>query len=125
MTEITTYYLEIRSLAYLRDKEKPETLEIVEAEIKEHRFKRYLYQLVGQQWQWRDKLSLSDTEWKAYAENDNLRTWVAYARGSIACYYELQKKDRSEVEIAYLGLVPKFVGKGYGGYLLTHAIKSA
>ena len=30
-----------------------------------------------------------------------------------------------DVEIAYFGLAPRFIGKGFGGYLLSHAIKSA
>jgi GNAT superfamily N-acetyltransferase len=29
------------------------------------------------------------------------------------------------VEIAYFGLAPKFIGRGFGGYLLSQAIKSA
>jgi GNAT superfamily N-acetyltransferase len=125
MPEITTYYLEMRSPDNLREKEQPCGLEIVEAEVKEFRFNRYLYQLVGEKWQWIDKLALSDEEWKQYAESDNLRTWVAYVRGSIAGYYELQKQAEKNVEIAYFGLAPSFIGKGYGGCLLSHAIKSA
>jgi GNAT superfamily N-acetyltransferase len=125
MSEVTTFYLEMRSPDDLKVKEKPTGLEVIEAEFKEYRFNRYLYQLVGQDWNWKDKLSLSDDEWKHYAENDNLRTWVAYNKGSIAGYYELQKQKNYNIEIAYFGLAPKFLGKGFGGYLLTHAIKSA
>jgi GNAT superfamily N-acetyltransferase len=125
MPEITTFYLEMRSPEDLREKDRPNGLEVIEAEVKDFRFNRYLYQLVGEQWSWDDKLSLSDDEWRHYAENDNLRTWAAYSKGSIAGYYELQKQKDDNVEIAYFGLAPKFIGKGLGGYLLTHAIKSA
>jgi len=125
LSEITTFYLEMRSPNDLREKEKPTGLEVIEAEVKEFRFNRYMYQLVGEEWNWTDKLSLSDDEWKQYAESDNLRTWVACEKGSIAGYYELQKQKDENVEIAYFGLAPKFLEKGFGGYLLTHAIKSA
>jgi GNAT superfamily N-acetyltransferase len=125
MSEITTFFLEMKSPENLRGKDKPNGLEVIEAEIKEFRFNRYLYQLVGERWNWNDKLSLSDNEWKKYAENDTLRTWVAYSKGSIAGYYELQKQEDGNVEIAYFGLAPRFLDKGFGGYLLTHAIKSA
>jgi GNAT superfamily N-acetyltransferase len=81
--------------------------------------------LVGEKWSWTDKLKLSDEEWRRYVESENLRTWVAYSRGEIAGYYELQRQEKGNVEIAYFGLTPKFIGKGYGGYLLTHAILSA
>ena len=88
-------------------------------------FNRFLYQLVGKDWAWTDRLSWSDEQWKAYAESDNLRTWVAYYKGSPAGYYELEQQKGGDVEIAYFGLAPKFIGQGFGGYLLSRAIKSA
>ncbi|WP_237067670.1 GNAT family N-acetyltransferase [Microbulbifer guangxiensis] len=122
---VTTYYLEMKDPAQLRSKPKPPTLEVVEAELREYRFNRYLYQLVGEPWQWVDKLALSDEAWREYAERDSLRTWVAYHRGSIAGYYELEQQPDGNVQIAYFGLAPRFVGRGFGGYLLTHALESA
>ena len=125
MTSVTTYYLEMMSPEDLKSKPQPDGLTIVEAEIKQYRFNRYLYQLVGENWLWNDKLTLPDTSWKAYAENDNLRTWVAYYKGSIAGYFELQHQDAHQVEIAYFGLAPGYIGRGFGGYLLSTAIKYA
>ena len=125
MAEVVTYYLEMKSPESLIEKEKPQRFDVEEAEIKQFRFNRFLYQLVGENWRWSDKLLLSDAEWRQYSERENLRTWVAYHRGSIAGYYELEKQRENTVEIAYFGLSPKFIGMGFGGYLLTHAIKSA
>lgn len=121
----TIWYLEMCEPAWLKPKPAPEGLAIVEAELPEYRFNRYLYQLVGEPWQWTDKLALSDDAWQAHVENDNLRTWVAYHRGSIAGYYELQRQPGDQVELLYFGLAPRFVGSGFGGYLLTHAVRSA
>jgi len=126
LSEITTFYLEMRSPNDLREKEKPtDSLCQGPSWYVERKLPAALYQLVGEEWNWTDKLSLSDDEWKQYAESDNLRTWVACEKGSIAGYYELQKQKDENVEIAYFGLAPKFLEKGFGGYLLTHAIKSA
>ena len=86
---------------------------------------RFLYSLVGEAWQWNDKLTESDQSWKAYSERDNLRTWVAYSEGAIAGYFELEISDNQEVEIKYFGLAPAFIGKRFGGYLLTYAIQQA
>lgn len=122
---VITYYLEMKNRGQLRSKAQPPGLEVIEAELKEFRFNRYLYQLVGEPWQWVDKLALSDQAWQEYAERDSLRTWVAYHRGSIAGYYELERQDDGSVQIAYFGLAPRFVGKGFGGFLLTHALESA
>ncbi|MEM8492231.1 MAG: GNAT family N-acetyltransferase [Pseudomonadota bacterium] len=126
MPDVTTFYLEMLSPEeHLNKKAKPDALDVLEAEVKDYRFNRFLYEFVGAQWGWVDKLKQSDEEWASYAESDNLRTWVAYSRGSIAGYYELQQQAAGDVEICYLGLAPKFFGCGLGSYLLSHAIDSA
>lgn len=125
MPAIITYYLEMKSPQMLKEKAKPEDFDVIEAEVKQYQLNRFLYQYVGESWQWHDKNSLTDEAWKDYAENDNLRTWVAYYRGSIAGYFELQRQADTNVEIIYFGLAPGFIGKGFGGYLLSCAIKSA
>ncbi|MBN2030755.1 GNAT family N-acetyltransferase [bacterium] len=125
MGKVTTYYLEMRSASSLKAKNNSKGLQIVECEIKQYQVNRFLYLFVGEKWNWTDKHSWSDEQWKAYAENDNLRTWIAYYQGSPAGYYELQKQHSGNVEIAYFGLAPEFIGKGFGGYLLSHAIRSA
>ena len=125
MKEVTTYYLEMKSTSALKDKDVSNGMQIHECEIKQFEFNRFLYQLVGADWEWIDRLSWSDEQWKAYAENENLRTWVAYYKSSPAGFYELQQQSGGDVEIAYFGLAPKFIGQGFGGYLLSQAIKSA
>lgn len=125
MPEIVTYYLEMKSPQMLKEKPKPDGFDVLEAEIKQYKFNRFLYQFVGEGWNWNDKDSFSDEEWKEYSENENLRTWVAYFRGSISGYFELERQPNSNVEITYFGLTPSFIGKGFGGYFLSYAIKSA
>ena len=119
------YYLEMKSQDELIAKPAPAGIIITEAQIKNYRFNRFLYQLVGEPWTWTDKLSQSNDQWQEYAEAHNVRTWVAYVQGSIAGYYELQLQAEGNVELVYFGLAPDFIGKGLGGYLLTHAIQTA
>jgi GNAT superfamily N-acetyltransferase len=125
MTIVTTYFLEMNSSASFVPKESRPDLVITECEIKQWQYNRFLYALVGHAWHWTDKLSWTDAQWEEYVHNINLRTWVAYHRGTPAGYYELQSQEEGSVEIAYFGLEPDFIGKGYGGYLLSHAILSA
>lgn len=125
MKEVTTYYLEMKSASSLKDIDASKGLQIHECGIKQFQFNKFLYQLVGKDWEWIDKLSWPDEQWKDYAENDNLRTWVVYYKGSPAGYYELQQQDGGDVEIVYFGLAPRFIGQGFGGYFLSQAIKSA
>ncbi len=125
MAEVTTTYLEMNAPDQLHPKPPSAGVDVVECRIKQFQFNRFLYELVGAQWQWFDKLSWTDDQWRAFAEDDNLRTWVAYCQGAPAGYYELQRQAGGNVEIAYFGLAPRFIGQGFGGYLLTRAIQSA
>lgn len=123
--KVTTYYLEMNTPDELIEKNIAPGLTIIEVKINEFRFNEFIYQLIGEQWEWTDKLSLSDNEWEAYVENPDLRTWVAYYEGGIAGYFELNTNESGDTEIAFFGLTPSFIGKGFGGYLLSQALSSA
>lgn len=97
---------------------------IQEAEIKQWQINKFFYQIVGGDWRWRDRLVWTDGQWQAYAEVEMLRTFIAYKKGTPAGYYELHKDAEQAVEIKCLGLCPKFIGKGYGHELITHAIRN-
>lgn len=45
--------------------------------------------------------------------------------GESAGYFELQRHDDGSVEIDYFGLIPKFIGRGLGGPMLTRAVQEA
>ncbi|CAM4237715.1 GNAT family N-acetyltransferase [Pseudoalteromonas byunsanensis] len=120
-----TYYLEMLSKQALIPSSIPEQLQITEIELAQPEFNQFLYSFVGKQWQWTDKLSWSIPQWQNHIECNHIRTWVAYVQGAIAGYYELSMQDNGNVEIAYFGLTSSFIGKGYGGALLSHAISSA
>ena len=98
---------------------------VKEAVVKQWQFNKFLYQWVGQNWEWRNRLGWSDTQWRDYVENENLRTFIGFKQGSPVGYYELQWQDGADIEIVYFGLTPKFISKGYGGPLLSSAISTA
>lgn len=124
MASLTTYYLQMMSLDQLRPKPDPGNVEVVECKVKQFEVNRFLYAFVGRDWQWTDKLTWTDQQWRELVDSDDHRTWMAYREGSIAGYYELHRQG-TDVEILYFGLTPKFISQGLGGYLLTHAIRSA
>jgi GNAT superfamily N-acetyltransferase len=123
---VTITYLEMLSPDALKPKRCADTrFTIREATVKQWEFNRFLYLLVGRDWSWNDKRGWTERQWKDYAESDRLRTFVAYYDGSVAGYYEIRDDNIGGVEIAIFGLTPKFVGRGYGGVLLTSAIEEA
>jgi GNAT superfamily N-acetyltransferase len=122
---VETYYLETDSPSELNEKPNLFNLKLSECTVKSFQFNKFLYETVGHQWSWTDKYDWSDQRWKDYAEAKELSTWVAYLGEEPVGYFELQQQNSGRVEIAYFGLFPKHIGKGFGGYLLSEAIKSA
>jgi len=122
---VITTYLEMRSPEQLRPKLADERFQIREKKKPDWVFNRDLYFRVGEQWRWVDKRPWSDEQWKKYAIARELRTFAAYYDESLAGYYELRREGDGGLEIAYFGLLPEFIGRGFGGALLTSAIEEA
>ena len=125
MPEISIYNLEMTDRSQLNAKPQSNGLTLIEAKVKQYQFNRFLYQFVGAAWEWTDKLTWTNSQWQAYSEADNLHLYVAYVNGAPAGYFELQQQENGNVEIMYFGLAERFIGKGFGGYLLTQAIEHA
>ena len=123
---VRTTHLEILSKEqWLRRPGPGDAMTVRECVVKQPRFNRFLYEYVGGNWRWLDRLVWPPEKWRQYATDDNLRTFVAYKEGSIVGYYELQRQDGASVEIRIFGLTPEFVGQGLGGPLLDSAVENA
>ena len=86
---------------------------------------RGLYAGVGARYHWRDRLRWSDDELAAHLALRSVTVWVLEVGGETAGYFELKRHFDDSVEIAYFGLMPAFVGRGLGRFLLTRAIEEA
>jgi len=128
---LVTTYLEMRSPEQLRPKRCLDPrFQIRELTERDWRFSRDMYFRVGEPWNWVDKRGWTDEQWQEYAATPGLRTFAAYKDGELAGYYELRRDSEPDgrtdnVEIAYFGLLPEFIGRGLGGALLTSAIEQA
>ncbi|MDQ3703486.1 MAG: GNAT family N-acetyltransferase [Chloroflexota bacterium] len=108
-------------------------LHVVRAEVPSPDLNRFFYTAVGADWWWTDRLEWTDERWLAHLDRPQVETWVGYVSGTPVGYFELEgppprgdKADaRGDVEIAYFGLLPQFVGRGIGGALLTAAVQRA
>ena len=75
---------------------------------------------------WHDRLEWSDEQLERYLASPNIAVWeLETDRGESAGYFELQRHDDTSVEIVYFGLLPKFIGRGLGGFMLTRAVEEA
>jgi GNAT superfamily N-acetyltransferase len=123
---VTTTFLEMTRHAELRPT-RPNALpfQLVRVEIPCPELNRFLYTAVGARWWWYGRLSWDYARWLAYLDRPDLETWVAYISGTPAGYFELERQHDGAVELAYFGLLRRFIGTGLGGNLLTAALTRA
>ena len=88
-------------------------------------FYRYLYGTVGAHYHWVERRRWSDERLAAKLADPNVRIWLLQLEGCPAGYFELERDAEGGVEIAYFGLLPEFLGRGLGRYLLTAAVETA
>ncbi|MGH3739054.1 MAG: GNAT family N-acetyltransferase [Micromonosporaceae bacterium] len=124
--EVTTTYLEQLDPAEVKPAAEPGVpVEVGRAELPSPELNRYLYAAVGGDWFWIDRLTWTWQQWYDWLARPSVETWVATVRGTPVGYVELDGHQPGEVEIAYFGLLPAFLGQGIGGHLLTVGLRRA
>jgi GNAT superfamily N-acetyltransferase len=126
LCRVTISYLEMTSSDQLRPKRSGRAhlaVGCVAPPLPE--LNRFFYTAVGGDWYWIDRLGWSHADWLAYLDRPGTETWVLSAAGVPAGYAELVGQPGGDVEIAYFGLLPPFIGQGLGAHLLTIAAERA
>jgi ribosomal protein S18 acetylase RimI-like enzyme len=125
-TKVTTTFLEMTSPSELRRSPRHRhDLVLTQATIPCPELNRFLYTAVGGEWYWIDRLGWTYDRWMKYLDRPELETWVGTIGGTPAGYFELEHLPATGVELAYFGVMPRFIGQGVGGTLLTAAIERA
>ena len=125
-THVVTYYLEMTDPSQLVTSPAPTNdWEVRRVGLPCPELNRFFYYEVGAKWRWIDRLGWTDDRWLAYVGRPDLETWVAYLSGTPVGYYELESQPSGDVQLMYFGLLPRFIGRGCGGPLLTAAIEQA
>jgi ribosomal protein S18 acetylase RimI-like enzyme len=123
---VTRTHLEMTSPSQLRPAQgSPQPFDLVQARIPSPELNRNLYAAVGARWWWCDRLPWTRAQWLAHLDRPDLETWVAYVSGTPAGYFELERQPGPNVEIAYIGLLPQFIGQRLGAHLVTAAVRRA
>ena len=86
---------------------------------------RYLYNTVGEPWLWWERRLLTDAELEQIIHDPKVEIYVLYVDGVPAGYAELDRRKEDDVELAYFGLVPQFIGRKLGPFLLNWAVDTA
>ncbi len=123
---VVTRYLELLEPGQLRPTRHAFVkAQVARAHIPCAELHEYLYTSIGRPWYWIDRLGWTSRDWSRHLRRADIATWIVYVEGRPAGYFELEKDDDRSVEIAYLGLMPDFIGCGIGGYVITEAVKRA
>jgi GNAT superfamily N-acetyltransferase len=126
LVEEITWYLEMRSPDELRPVACPDGgITLVRAEVPSPELNRFLYTAVGGPWYWINRLGWDFATWLAWLDRPEVETWVLYQHGTPAGYVELEWQPGDDVEVAYFGLLPRFIGQRLGGYLLGAGVARA
>ncbi len=91
-------------------------------------FYRYLYTAVGGPWLWAGRLALTDEQLRDLLDSADMSLRVLYVDGVPAGFAELDLSglvSRQRVRLRHIGLLPGFIGHGYGRYLLTWVVDAA
>jgi GNAT superfamily N-acetyltransferase len=123
--DITTWYLEMNAPDELRRVPIPPELEVRHARLPSPELNRYLYTAVGGPWHWQDRLGWTWDDWLHHLDPERTETWLALVTGTPVGYFELVRADGGIVDIASFGLLPAFIGRGWGRALLSRAVERA
>ena len=124
--EVVRTYLEMLSPEELRPAREPgDTLRLERMEGCPGSFFRFLYAEVGRAYHWTDRLAWSEEQVRSHLDDPDVSLWLLSWKGAPAGYFELRRHGDRSVEVAYFGLLPEFVGRGWGGHLLTLAVRAA
>jgi GNAT superfamily N-acetyltransferase len=125
-TLVTRTYLEMSSPSELRpaslDGPLPQIERLEDCSVS---LFRSLYADVGRAYRWTDRLSWTDDRVREHLSTPGVSLWLMSWEQEAAGYFELRQHEDQSVEIAYFGLLPAFIGRGWGKYLLTRAVQSA
>lgn len=122
---VITTYLQMFGRPLAPARPLPADAAVIQAHQPTVSFYRYLYNTIGEQWQWWNRRQLTDAELTAIIHHPAVEVHVLYAHGVPAGYAELDRREFPDIELAYFGLMGEFVGQGYGLPFLQWAINKA
>ena len=125
ITRVDRKYLEITSPGEIKLSSKPKG--ICKISIKnppDFQINKFFYKQIGKSYHWIDRLIWDDLKWMNYTKNTNLETYIMTDNDELIGFFELLfYPETRKCEIAYFGILDQYIGKKYGGYLLSEALK--
>lgn len=100
-------------------------LALMRAEEPPLHFFRYLYDMVGRDYEWTDMHALSDADLAAFLRHEEVSLHVALTHGWPGGFAMLDFRARPTCDVSYFGLAPEAIGRGLGDWLLGETVHMA
>jgi GNAT superfamily N-acetyltransferase len=120
---VTVTFLEMHEPKELPAQLPNTHFELLPKPISADEYRTYYYE-VGEKHFWLDRMVMPDEELFDKINASNVDIFLFYVNKEVAGYIEFVKEEK-HVEILYFGLMPAFIGKGYGKYFLHWVIAKA
>lgn len=120
---VTVTFLELHEPKELPVPLNETRFELLAKPVSIEEYRKYYYG-VGEKHFWLDRMVMPDEELFQKINALNVGIFLFYINNKVAGYIEFVKEERF-MEILYFGLMPEFIGKGYGKYFLQWVIAKA
>jgi len=117
-------YLEMREPPPRSPVQRPEGWELQRIDADHQRY-RSLFRTVGEPWLWFSRAALPDEKLADILDDPGVEAYALKDGTADVGLLELDFRSDGEVELAFLGLVPGFIGQGAGRFLMEEAIGRA
>ena len=122
MVDVTVYHLEMRSYSQRTVPTPREALLVLHAQMPDVPYYRFLYNAVGEHYQWVSRKKLSDAELATTIQHPGNELYVLHVQGVPAGFAELDCRRPEDVELKQFGLMPGSIGQGLGKWFLQWTI---
>ncbi len=125
--EVKRNYLEINSLADLKEGKKPSgNYNLNLNDPINFQLNKFFYKSIGKKHKWVDRLMWSEEKWISYVSSKDVRTYIFKNKDNLVGFFELIfHQENNETEIAYFGILEEYQNKKLGSFLLSEAIKKS
>ena len=125
--EVKRNYLEINSLHDLNEgNQLSEGYSLNLLDPINFQLNKFFYKNIGKKHKWLDRLIWTEEQWIEYVSSAKVKTYVFKYKDELVGFFELIfHYEKTEVEIAYFGILEEYQNKKLGSYLLSEAIKKS
>jgi GNAT superfamily N-acetyltransferase len=125
VASVTIYYVEMFARPQQAELAPKDGVSIIHAKRPTVAYYRFLYDAVGNNWNWRSRKKLTDDALATIIHDPRNEVHVVHVDGVPAGFVDVDRRAEGEIEISQFGLIPEFIGQGLGKWFLRWTVDKA